>query len=172
MQVVCRREKSCILVNQQPSRRKRSEMTVIDSEETAQRAVKGHEILAMAKPTLVALENLGSPDPRRYYTPVSDADMGWFVRTGGLRLLGVSSGLRGVSVCLDQEENGGFAAEWNGPRKTFRLEVCPAKKAASWVAYYLDDDRCEEGGISVPHGSKNAWQDIVAKIEMFFAEAV
>ena len=172
MQVVCRREKSCILVNQQPSRRKRSEMTVIDFEETAQRAGKGREILAMAKPTLVALENLGSPDPRRYYTPVSDADMGWFVRTGGLRLLGVSCGLRGVSVCLDQEENGGFAAEWNGPRKTFRLEVCPAKKAASWVAYYLDDGRCEEGGISVPDGSKNAWQDIVAKIEMFFAEAV
>ena len=56
---------------------------------------------------------------------MSDADMGWFMRTGGLRLLGVSCGLRGVSVCLDQEENGGFAAEWNGPRKTFRLEVCP-----------------------------------------------
>lgn len=147
-------------------------MAVIDLEKIAQRVGKGREFVAIASPTLVALENLGSPDPRRYYTPVSDADMGWFVRTGGLRLLGVSCGLSGVSVCLDQEENGGFAVEWNGPRRTFRLEVCPAKKAASWVAYYLDDDRYEEGGISVSDGSKNAWQDIAAKIEMFFAEAV
>ena len=153
------------------AKEKACQMTVIDSTENTHRDGAGYEVFALPKPTLVALESLGSPDPRRYYTPVSDSDMGWFVRTGGLRLLGVTCRLGGVSVCLDQEENGGFAAEWSGARRTFRLEVCPAKKAASWVGYYLDDDRYEEGGLSISDGSKNAWQDIVAKIEMFFAEA-
>ena len=126
------------------------------------------EIVSITETSLTALENLTKPDPRGYYTSVSDSAMGWFLRTGGLRLLAVSNALNNVSVCLDQTQNGGFVAEWSSSRKVFNLEISPAEQTASWTAYYLDDNIYEEGSLEISEIGGNAWLNIVEKIEGFF----
>lgn len=123
-------------------------------------------VIAIREPTLKALENLAKPDPRSHYKNVSNESIGWFVATGGMRLLSMVNDIDGVSICLDQTEGDEFVAEMSSKSKNFVLTVSREEECVTFSKYHMAEETYQEGRMAI--SGSDSWEEIAEMIDGFF----